>query len=105
MPSALRPREEKECRFLDKVSFGRTRVRYQLTDDAGDLLNEVRSSIRELMMDDGLLSDLPFEDQLPRDTTLDDIDDKRVAWFVHRAVRLRNAPFADDEAKKMFCAR
>ena len=93
-------REEKECRFLDKVSFGRTRVRYQSTDDAGDLLNEVRSSIREFMMDDGLLSDLPFEDQLPRDTTLDDIDDKRVAWFVHRAVRLRNAPFADDEAKE-----
>ena len=93
-------REEKECRFLDKVSFGRTRVRYQSTDDAGDLLNEVRSSIRELMMDDGLLSDLPFEDQMPRDTTLDDIDDKRIAWFVHRAVRLRNAPFADDEAKE-----
>ena len=93
-------REEKERRFLDRVSSGRTRVRYQPTDDAGDLLNEVRSSIRELMMDDGLLSDLPFEDQVPRDTTLDDIDDKRVAWFVHRAVRLRNAPFADDEAKE-----
>ena len=93
-------RQVKECRFLDKVSSGRTRVRYQPTDDARDLLNEVRSSIRELMMDDGLLSDLPFEDQVSRDTTLEDIDDKRVAWFVQRAARLRNAPFADNEAKE-----
>ena len=92
-------REEKERRFLDKVSAGRTRVRFDPTDDSADLLNEVRSSIRELMMDDGLLSDLPFEDQLPRDTTLDDIDERRIAWFIHRAVRLRSAPFVDDASK------
>ena len=92
-------REEKERLFLDKVSAGRTRVRFDPTDDSADLLNEVRGSIRELMMDDGLLSDLPFEDQFPRDTTLDDIDERRIAWFIHRAVRLRNAPFADDVSK------
>ena len=34
-------REVKECRFLDKVSSGRTRVRYQPTDDVDEIPNSV----------------------------------------------------------------
>jgi len=93
-------REEKERQFLDKVSSNRTRVRFQHADDYGDLLNRVRCGVRELMVDEGLLADLPFEDQVPRETSLDDIDDERIAWFSQRAVRLRNAPFADGASKE-----
>ena len=89
-------REEREARFLRKVSDGRVRVRYQ--DSApeqamADLLDEVRNSLREIMLDDGILSEKPFEDQCPDDASLDDIDENRVAWFVERAVRVRKAKY------------
>ena len=35
---------------------------------------EVRNSLRDIMLDDGILSDKPFEDQCPADASLDDID-------------------------------
>ncbi len=70
---------------MDKVSRERVRVRYQDSDPeqaVGDLLDEVRNSLRDIMLDDGILSDKPFEDQCPVDASLDDIDASRVAWFV-----------------------
>ena len=89
-------REEKESRFLKKVSDGRVRVRYQDSEPElaiADLLDEVRSSLRDIMLDDGILSEKPFEDQCPADASLDDIDASRVAWFVERAVRIRKAKY------------
>ena len=52
-------REEREARFLDKVSKELVRVRYH--DGASeqavdDLLDEVRNSLRDIMLDDGILS-------------------------------------------------
>ena len=85
-------REERESQFLKKVSDGRVRVRYQDSDpelSAGDLLDEVRNSLRDIMLDDGVLSEKPFEDQCLVDVSLEDIDASRVAWFVERAVRIR----------------
>lgn len=58
-------REEREVRFLDKVSRDRVRVRYQDSETeqaVGDLLDEVRNSLRDIMLDDGILSEKPFED-------------------------------------------
>lgn len=89
-------RDAREALFLDKVSRERVRVRYQDSDPeqaVGDLLDEVRNSLRDIMLDDGILSDKPFEDQCPVDASLDDIDASRVAWFVERAVRIRKAKY------------
>ena len=89
-------REEREARFLDKVSKERVRVRYQGTEPeqaVGDLLDEVRNSLRDIMLDDGILSEKPFEDQCLADASLEDIDANRVAWFVERAVRIRKAKY------------
>ena len=89
-------REERETRFLDKVSKERVRVRYQDTEPeaaVGDLLDEVRNGLRDIMLDDGILSEKPFEDQCLADASLEDIDASRVAWFVERAVRIRKAKY------------
>lgn len=89
-------RDAREALFLDKVSRERVRVRYQDSDPeqaVADLLDEVRNSLRDIMLDDGILSDKPFEDQCPADASLDDIDASRVAWFVERAVRIRKAKY------------
>lgn len=89
-------RDAREALFLDKVSRERVRVRYQDSDPeqaVGDLLDEVRNSLRDIMLDDGILSDKPFEDQCPVDASLDDIDASRVAWFVERAIRIRKAKY------------
>lgn len=89
-------REEREARFLDKVSDGRVRVRFQDADSEqaiADLLDEVRNSLRDIMLDDGILSEKPFEDQCLNDVSLDDIDSERVAWFAERAVRVRKAKY------------
>ena len=89
-------REEREARFLDKVSDGRVRVRFQDADpeqSIADLLDEVRNSLRDIMLDDGILSEKPFEDQCLNDVSLDDIDPERVAWFAERAVRVRKAKY------------
>ena len=89
-------REEKERRFLAKVSDGRTRIRFQEATDStvsDDLLAEVRNSLRDIMLDDGILSDTPFEDQCLDDVFLDDIDASRIAWFAERAVRMRKAKY------------
>ena len=48
-------REDREARFLDKVSKERVRVRYQDTEPeqaVEDLLDEVRNSLRDIMLDD-----------------------------------------------------
>lgn len=90
-------REEQESRFLKKVSEGRVRVRYQdpaPEQTVADLLDEVRNSLRDIMLDDGILSDKPFEDQCQKDSSLDDIDANKVAWFVERAVRVRKAKYS-----------
>ena len=89
-------RDERETLFLDKVSRERVRVRYHdsmpgQSDD--DLLDEVRNSLRDIMLDDGILSEKPFEDQCSVDASLDDIDAGRVAWFVERAARIRKAKY------------
>ena len=92
-------RDPREAAFLNKISDGRVRVRYQdetVSDVCADLLDEVRNSIRDLMVDDGIISEVPFEDQPPREASMDDIDHSRIAWFVERAVRMRNAPYASD---------
>ena len=89
-------REERESHFLRKVSDGRVRVRYQDSEPEqamADLLDEVRCSLREIMLDDGILSEKPFEDQCSVGASLDDIDENRVAWFVERAVRIRKAKY------------
>ena len=72
------------------------RVRYQDTESeqaVGDLLDEVRNSLRDIMLDDGILSEKPFEDQCLADASLEDIDPNRIAWFVERAVRIRQAKY------------
>ena len=89
-------REEREARFLDKVSKERVRVRYQDAEPeqaVEDLLDEVRNSLRDIMLDDGILSEKPFEDQCLADASLEDIDAARIAWFVERAVRIRKAKY------------
>ena len=48
-------REDREARFLDKVSKERVRVRYQDAEPeqaVEDLLDEVRNSLRDIMLDD-----------------------------------------------------
>lgn len=90
-------REEREARFLEKVSNGRVRVRFQEADSEqviADLLDEVRNSLRDIMLDDGILSEKPFEDQCLNDVSLDDIDPARVAWYAERAVRVRKAKYS-----------
>ena len=89
-------REERESRFLKKVSDGRVRVRYQDSEPEqaeADLLDEVRNSLRDIMLDDGTLSEMPFEDQCLNGVSLDGIDANRIAWFVERAVRVRKAKY------------
>lgn len=89
-------REEREARFLDKVSEGRVRIRYQDPDAehaVNDLLDEVRNSLRDIMLDDGVLSKIPFEDQAPADVTMDDISTDRIQWFVKSAVRNRKTNY------------
>ena len=89
-------REARELQFLRKVSDGRVRIRYQAGDKenyAGDLLDEVRNSLRDIMLDDGILSEMPFEDQVPDDVSMADISDDRIRWFVESAVRNRKANY------------
>ena len=89
-------REEREVRFQDKISQGLVRVRYQDGDPERameDLLDEIRGSLRDIMLDDGILSEKPFEDQCLPNASLEDIDPSRIAWFVDRAVRVRKAKY------------
>ena len=90
-------RTPRETQFLDKISRDRVRVRYQNRDSANafdDLLDEIRNSIRDLMIDDGVLSEVPYEDQTPADVTWDEIDSGRVGWFVDSAMRNRKAEYS-----------
>ena len=78
-------REDREARFLDKVSKERVRVRYQDTEPeqaVEDLLDEVRNSLRDIMLDDGILSENPFEDQCLADASLEYIAavQQRTMW-------------------------
>ena len=89
-------RDKREALFLDKVSRERVRVRYQDSDPeqaVGDLLDEVRNSLRDIMLDDGILSETPFEDQVAPDVSMDDISEDRIKWFVDAAVRNRKANY------------
>ena len=77
---------------MDKVSRERVRVRYQDSDPeqaVGSLLDEVRNSLRDIMLDEGILSEKPFEDQCLVDASLEDIDASREIISpgrLHRAI-------------------
>lgn len=92
-------REPRESLFLDKISRGRVRVRYQNRDSENvfdDLLDEIRNSIRDLMIDDGILSEVPYEDQSPDDVSWTEINAGKVRWFVESAMRNRKAEYRPD---------
>ena len=85
--------------FVSSVQKKFERERAAINSTASDdLLAEVRSSLRDIMLDDGSLSELPFEDQCLGGASLDDIDANRVAWFVERAVRVRKAKYSVNPA-------
>lgn len=92
-------REEREAAFLERISRDRVRVRFQnasAESATGDLLDEIRNSLRDIMIDEGILSEVPFEDQSPADVSLDDISDERIRWFVGAAVRNRKANYKQE---------
>lgn len=96
-------REPKEARFLEKISDGRVRVRYQDSASGNamnDLLDEVRNSIRDIMLDEGIIHEVPLEDQVHPEVSMDDISDERIRWFVESAVRIRNANYSLDMTKE-----
>lgn len=96
-------REVREAAFLDKISANHVRIRFQ-DDSAGnptaDLLDEVRNSLRDIMIDEGILSEIPFEDQSPADVSLEDISEERIRWFVDSAVRNRKANYKQETTKE-----
>lgn len=92
-------REEKEAIFLSKVSREVTWTSFcGKTKEArkDSLLNAIRSSLCDLMIADGILNDRPFEDRVPRDITLEDIDEAKVRWFVTASKRIRKAKYRAD---------
>lgn len=81
-------RATKEVAFLRKVSGALIRAR---CEDESELLPEIYASLDGLVFEQGGYRIGPFDASLCDGATLDDIDDDKVAWFVDRARRLRNA--------------
>lgn len=78
----------KEAAFLRKVSDALIRAR---CEDESELLPEIYASLDGLIFEQGGYRIGPFDASLCEGATLGDIDDDKVAWFVDRARRLRNA--------------
>lgn len=81
-------RVTKEAAFLRKVSDTLIRAR---CEDESELLPEIYASLDGLIFEQGGYRMGPFDASLCEGATLGDIDDNKVAWFVDRARRLRNA--------------
>lgn len=92
-------REAKESDFLAKVSREVTWTSFRgktKEDRANSLLNAIRTTLCDLMIEDGILTDRPFEDRVPRDVSLDDIDEAKIRWFVTASKRIRKAKYRAD---------
>lgn len=81
-------RQDKEAAFLRKISANLIRAK---CDDPGELLLEIYASLDGLLMEQGAYRMGPFDASVCDGASLDDIDEEKVAWFVRRARRLRNA--------------
>lgn len=81
-------RDPKEKAFLKKISADLIRAK---CDDSNSLLLEVYSSLEGLLVESGVYRMGPFDASVCDGATLDDIDPNKIAWFVDRARRLRNA--------------
>ena len=81
-------RATKEAAFLKKISAAQIRSK---CDDIDELILEIYASLHGLLMDQGVFRLQPFDSSICQGATLEDIDDKKIAWFVERARRLRNA--------------
>lgn len=92
-------RERKEADFLQKISREVTWSSFtgETTAERIDvLLNMVRNCLRDLMLADGTLTERPFEDRIPRDVSLDDIDESKIRWFVTASKRIRKSKYRAD---------
>ena len=81
-------RQEKEAAFLRKISANLIRSK---CDDSGALLLEIYASLDGLLMEQGVYRMGPFDASVCDGASFGDIDEEKVAWFVRRARRLRNA--------------
>ena len=81
-------RATKEIAFLKKVSDSLIRAR---CEDESELLPEIIDGLDNLLLEQGAYRVGPYDASLCEGATLDDIDEDKVAWFVNRARRLRNA--------------
>ena len=81
-------RAPKEVAFLRKVSDTLIRAR---CEDESELLPEIYASLDGLIFEQGGYRIGPFDASLCEGAALEDIDEGKVAWFVDRARRLRNA--------------
>lgn len=78
----------KEAAFLKKVSDDLIRFR---CEEESELLPEIIASLDKLLLDLGAYRIGPYDASVCEGATLEDIDEDKVAWFVDRARRLRNA--------------
>lgn len=86
-------REDKEESFLRKISTDLIRSK---CDDPDALLLEIYASLDGLLMEQGAYRFGPFDASICDGATLDDIAAEKVAWFVRRARRVRNADMDED---------
>lgn len=81
-------RDPKERTFLKKISADLIRAK---CEDSNSLLLEIYSSLEGLLVECGAYRMGPFDASICDGATLDDIDTDKVAWFVKKARKIRNA--------------
>ena len=86
-------RQDEEAAFLRKISANLIRAK---CDDPGALLLEIYASLDGLLMEQGAYRMGPFDASACEGASFDDIDEEKVAWFVRRARRFRNADIDED---------
>jgi len=65
-------------------------LKYQRFDDLADLTAGIYESLIELLEDWGVIQNRPFDAAVCPDFMLEDVDDKKIKWFVKRARQERN---------------
>ena len=86
-------REEAEERFFRKVQ---NELSYRVFSNLSVLISLVKQSLYAYLKYKGIIQTLSFDEQTRDDTSMDDIDAKKIKDFLHQARQKRGFPLAED---------
>jgi predicted HTH transcriptional regulator len=85
-------RDKREKRLIEVIENPDSGYRYKRFNSIAEIKNGIYESLVDFLRDKGIVGKVAFDKTVCEDTVFDDIDDRKIEWFLRRARLKRNYP-------------